>query len=113
MTKAGISATDITAYFTANPRIVTLTASSAGGIERQRNQIITQKWVSWVGNGLEAYNDYRRTGYPRLNPALNPAGDDATLPKRFALPLSELTANAGAENQDVNILTSVSVWWAR
>jgi hypothetical protein len=109
MIKAGIANSDVTAYFAANPRVATL----SGTTEQRRNKIITQKWVSWVGNGLEAYNDYRRTGYPRLNPALNPAGDDATLPKRFTLPLSELTANAGAENQDVNILTSVSVWWAR
>jgi len=109
MIKAGIANADVTAYFAANPRVATL----SGTTEQRRNKIITQKWVSWVGNGLEAYNDYRRTGYPRLNPALNPAGDDATLPKRFTLPLSELTANAGAENQDVNILTSVPVWWAR
>ncbi|OGX86420.1 SusD/RagB family nutrient-binding outer membrane lipoprotein [Hymenobacter glacialis] len=109
MTKAGISNADVTAYFAANPRVATL----SGTTEQRRNKIITQKWVSWVGNGLEAYNDYRRTGYPRLNPALNPAGDDGTLPQRFALPLSELTANAGAENQDVTILTSVPVWWAK
>ena len=109
MTKAGIADADVTAYFAANPKVAIL----SGTTEQKRNQIITQKWISWVGNGLEAYNDYRRTGYPRLNPALNPAGDDGILPKRFALPLSELTANAGAENQDVNILTSVPVWWAR
>ena len=108
MTKAGVANTDVSAYFIANPKIAIL----SGTTEQQRNQIITQKWISWVGNGLEPYNDYRRTGYPRLAPVLNPAGDDGILPQRFALPLSELTANAGAEGQDVNIRTSVPVWWA-
>ena len=109
MIKAGLTDAAVTAYFAANPRVATL----SGNVEQQRNQIITQKWISWVGNGLEPYNDYRRTGYPRLAPVLNPAGDDGILPQRFALPLSELTANAGAEGQDVNIRTSVPVWWAK
>ena len=108
MVKAGISTADVTKYFADNPKVATL----SGTTEQKRNQIITEKWISWVGNGLEPYNDYRRTGYPRLAPVLNPAGDDGILPQRFALPLSELTANAGAENQDVNIRTSVPVWWA-
>lgn len=109
MIKAGVTSTAVTDYFAANPKVATL----SGTMEQQRNQIITEKWISWVGNGLEPYNDYRRTGYPRLAPVLNPAGDDGILPQRFALPLSELTANAGAEGQDVNIRTSVPVWWAK
>ena len=109
MIKAGVTDAEVTAYFAANPKVANL----SGTTEQKRNQIITEKWISWVGNGLEAYNDYRRTGYPRLAPALNPAGDDGILPQRFALPLSELTANAGAEGQDVNIRTSVPVWWAK
>ena len=108
MIKAGITDAAVTAYFAANPKVAIL----SGTMEQKQNQIITQKWISWVGNGFEAYNDYRRTGYPRLAPALNPAGDDAILPQRLALPLSELTANAGAENQDNNTRTSVPVWWA-
>lgn len=108
MIKAGVTNAAVTDYFAANPKIAIL----SGTMERQRNQIITEKWISWVGNGLEPYNDYRRTGYPNLAPVLNPAGDNGILPQRFALPLSELTANAGAEGQDVNTRTSVPVWWA-
>ena len=108
MTKTGISDANVTAYLAANPAVATLTGST----EHMRNQIITQKWIAWVGNGLEPYNDYRRTGYPALAPALNPSGDDNTLPQRFPYPLSELTANAGAENQNTGLLTSAKVWWA-
>lgn len=109
MIKAGITNAAVADYFAANPKVAIL----RGTTEQRRNQIITQKWISWVGNGLEPYNDYRRTGYPNLAPILSPAGDNGILPQRFALPLSELTANAGAEGQDANILTSVPVWWAK
>lgn len=109
MIKAGITDAAVTAYFAANPKVAIL----RGSTEQKRNQIITEKWISWVGNGIEAYNDFRRTGYPVLAPVQNPSGDDGTLPKRFAYPLSELTANAGAENQDANVRTSVPVWWAK
>lgn len=108
MTKAGITELAVTAYFAANPSVAILDTDA----EKAKAQIITQKWISWVGNGIEAYNDYRRTGYPALGNVLNASGDDATLPKRFPYPLSELTANAGAENQDASIRTNVAVWWA-
>ena len=108
MTKAGLTSQAVDAYFLANPSAAILSTV----VETAREQIITQKWIASVGNGIEAYNDYRRTGYPNLAPALNASGDDATLPKRFPYPLSELTANGGAEGQNANIRTNVPVWWA-
>lgn len=108
MLKAGITSAAVDDYFLANPTVANL----SGSVEQQRDQIITQKWIASVGNGLEAYNDYRRTGYPRLAPVLNPAGDDGNFPKRFVYPLSELNANVGAENQNPNVRTSEAVWWA-
>jgi hypothetical protein len=109
MNKAGLTDAAVVAYFAANPSVATLSTVPSTAQE----QIITQKWISWVGNGIEAYNDYRRTGFPSLAPALNASGDDATLPKRFPYPLSELTANGGAEGQDASIRTSVKVWWGK
>lgn len=109
MTKAGVADLAVTAYFTANPSVANLSTNTAAALE----QIITQKWIASVGNGFEPYNDYRRTGFPVLAAALNAAGDDATLPQRFPYPLSELNANAGAENQSTTLRTSVKVWWAQ
>ena len=109
MTKAGITDATITAYFAANPTVATLSTNSAAALE----QIITQKWVASAGNGLEAYNDLRRTTFPKLAPVLNAAGDDRTLPQRLPYPLSELNANVGAENQNTGLSTSEKVWWAK
>ncbi|GAA4375452.1 SusD/RagB family nutrient-binding outer membrane lipoprotein [Hymenobacter koreensis] len=110
MTKAGITDAAVTAYFTANPAVANLSTNS----ERALNQILTQKWIAWVGNGYEAYNDFRRTGYPRLALVDNPAGDDPTvIPQRLPYPNTEINANNGAEGLDPNIRTSARVWWAQ
>ena len=108
MVKAGVSDGDVTIYFNANPGVATLSTTQTTALQ----QIITQKWIASVGNGLEPYNDYRRTGFPVLAPVINASGDDNTFPKRFLYPLSELTANSGAENQDPLIRSGVPVWWA-
>lgn len=110
MTKAGITDAAVTAYFASNPKVATL----SGSTDRRVNQIITQKWIAWVGNGYEAYNDYRRTGFPRLALAQNAAGDDpAVLPKRIPYPNSEINSNSNAEGLDKTIRTSAAVWWAQ
>lgn len=106
MLKAGVTDAAVTAYLAANPAVNNLT----GTTEQKLNKILTQKWIAWVGNGYEAYNDYRRTGYPRLAQVLNPAGDDNTRPNRFPYPASETSGNsANAPSPDP--LNSARVWW--
>lgn len=107
MVKAGVSDAAVTAYFAANPSVAIL----RGTTQQRLNQIMTQKWIAWVGNGYEAYNDYRRTGFPRLALALNAQGDDPNvLPKRFVYPASETSGNAGNAPNPVPG-TTVPVWW--
>jgi hypothetical protein len=103
--KLGLSADT---YFAANPTIVTL----SGTTEQKRNQIITQKYISWIGNGIEAYNDYRRTGYPVLALANNAAGHNPNvIPTRLTYPLNELSRNPNTPNPIIR--TDVKVWWAK
>lgn len=111
MSKAGISATDISLYFTNNPKIVTLDATRS--IEYRRNQIIAQKWIAWVGNGYEAYNDYRRTGYPKLALVTIPSSESPTsIPVRLFYPNSEISANA-TNIPTPQPSTTTPVWWAQ
>jgi hypothetical protein len=107
MTKAGVSSTDITAYFTANPSTVTL----AGTNDHKLNQILTQKWIAWCGNGIEAYNDYRRTGFPRLQIVQFPNPESATgIPRRLFYPNSEINTNTTkVPTPQPSIATPV--WW--
>jgi hypothetical protein len=109
MTKAGVAAATITAYLAnpANRPYVTL----AGTVEQQRNQIITQKWIALLGNGYEAWNDYRRTGYPRLAPVDNPSADSPVIPQRLFYTLTEISSNGNnVPNPRPNI--TERVWWA-
>ncbi|MVN78207.1 SusD/RagB family nutrient-binding outer membrane lipoprotein [Hymenobacter sp. HMF4947] len=107
MTKVGLTAAQVTAYLTANPTVATL----RGNTEQMLDQVIVQKWIAWVGNGYEPYNDYRRTGYPRLavvSPNSSP-DDQNTIPSRFPYPTSELSNNAA--NAPAYVKTNVHVWW--
>lgn len=105
MLKAGISAADINAYFTANPQIVTL----SGSPQNQLRQVMTQKWIANFGIGLEAYDDYRRTGYPALSQVLNPAGDDGTRPVRLPYTDNEIQRNTNVPNPGPK--TNERLWW--
>ncbi|WBO83150.1 SusD/RagB family nutrient-binding outer membrane lipoprotein [Hymenobacter yonginensis] len=67
--------------------------------------IITQKYISFfVYQSIEAYNDYRRTGFPTLN---NPR-NSVFFPRRFPYPQSELDTNA--ENVPTTAIGN-GVWW--
>lgn len=105
MELTGLSSTEINAYFAAYPAIVTL----RGNNDHKINQIIRQKWMAWVGNGYEAWNDYRRTGYPQLQPALN-VSFTPNIPQRLLYPPSEVAANGDAMPKTT---IDAPVWWAQ
>lgn len=54
------------------------------------NLIVTQKYIAQFGNGIESYNDYRRTGYPVLDPLLSALN---VFPLRFYYTTTELATN--------------------
>ncbi|MBD0254422.1 MAG: SusD/RagB family nutrient-binding outer membrane lipoprotein [Cytophagales bacterium] len=103
MEEAGVGDDEITAYFTANPNVVTL----AGTPEQQLEQIIEQKYIALTGNGLEAWNDWRRTGYPRLPESQNARGIGGTRPVRAQYINEEIARNPNFEIRQVN----ERVWW--
>jgi len=108
MSKVGMTTAEIDAYFLANPTIVTLTGTTA----QKRRQIIIQKYISFVPNPIEAYNDFRRTGYPQLSVAQNASGDDpSTIPKRYTYPPNEVARNPNAPKP--RPLTNVKLWWGQ
>jgi len=108
MQKVGMTAAEISNYFTTNPTVVNLSGTNA----QKLRQIITQKYIAWIGNGIEAFNDYRRTGYPVLALVNNPTGDDPNvIPTRLPYTNQELSRNPNAPNP--RPLTDVKLWWAK
>jgi hypothetical protein len=104
MQLAGVAAADITTYFTSNPNEVTLTGTNDEKVQK----IIRQKYISWYGNGLEQWNDWRRTGYPVLTPHQNVVGIDGTRPVRAQYIDQEISRNP---NFTPNIQHNIRVWW--
>ena len=88
---------------------------------RNYERIITQKWIALFPNGLEAWAEYRRTGYPKLFPIIeNQSGgtiNDKWGARRLNYPVDEYQENRA------NVIEAVSkylngrdnmgtrVWW--
>lgn len=102
-----------------SPAVATTSIKWATSEAAQRQQIGTQKWLAIFPNGMEAWAEYRRSGYPAMYPVVQ--SDNPDLPagsfiKRFPFPLTEETNNmtelekgrallGGADN------TATPLWW--
>ncbi|MFW6157528.1 MAG: SusD/RagB family nutrient-binding outer membrane lipoprotein [Balneolaceae bacterium] len=60
---------------------------------RALEQIGTQKWISLFFTGLEAWFDWRRTGYPELEPSVENRNSDQ-IPVRMRYPTEEQSLNS-------------------
>jgi hypothetical protein len=98
---------------------------ATGTFDEQLEAIMMQKWVALgvTKNGIEAYNDIKRTGYPRQSSV--PITDDTyvpgeltrplesvlngfTYPKRFVYPQTYTQRNSNAPEA---VAVTVPVWW--
>jgi hypothetical protein len=78
-------------------------------------QIMTEKWVHMYLNSWESWNDWRRTGFPTLTPAVD-AVDSRGIPLRLGYPTNEVALNnanylaavAGLGGPDDNY---GKMWW--
>lgn len=86
---------------------------TAGDEETNLEQIITQKWIAIFPLGTEAWSEYRRTGYPKLLPAVQNLGaDNVDLnrhARRLTYPVEEYSSNSANLSEAVGILNSESV----
>ena len=67
-----------------------LAAYDAADDAGKLNLVMAQKYIATYGNGMEAYNDYRRTGLPALRTPLSPLN---SFPLRLYYSQTELSAN--------------------
>ena len=107
MQKWGVDAADIDAYLAERPSL----ASVANPLE----EIIREKWIANYLT-IEPWNDWRRTGYPRIDPV--PGAFLPSIPVRIRTPESELSsnrANVDATGVDPGLrgmlFSGQSVWW--
>jgi hypothetical protein len=78
-------------------------------------QIITQKWLANLNNGYEGWNEYRRTGFPKLK-TISASLNNNLIPIRMPYPNSESALNGvefkKAADKTQGNSVNVPVWWA-
>lgn len=89
---------------------------SAGSFEDKMKRIHYEMRMTHFMNFIEAYANWRRTGYPELIPTNWPGNlTNGTIPRRLPYPTSEAVNNTAAYNaalqrQGPDLLTT-RVWW--
>jgi len=97
----------INTYLTAKPLVA--------GSEKQ--QIATQLWVTYLFNSIEAYSNWRRTGFPQLLPITNPDSEtNGVTPKRLYYPNDEMQKNGANYTEALSRMGGTNdwlnrVWW--
>lgn len=105
------------AFYGINPDAAYFTQEEveySGTQEERLEKIGNQKWISLFFQGLEAWFDWKRTGYPALTPAVDNQNNDK-IPVRFIYPIIEQSLNganrqAAVSRQGPDDLNS-RVWW--
>lgn len=92
-----------------------LTTSSKGAWNGTLENLITQKYIANCMVGYEAWFDYRRTGFPKLTPALNNINSNL-IPVRFQYPSEEIFTNEINNTEALSWLTAGNdynskSWW--
>ncbi|MDO7852778.1 SusD/RagB family nutrient-binding outer membrane lipoprotein [Hymenobacter convexus] len=77
-----------------------------------QEKIIYQKYLAMTGvASTEAWDDYRRTGYPRFAPSLQTTSTRPDkLPTRLLYPQTEITTNVGNLPQGISQFTTLIFW---
>lgn len=88
--------------------------------ERKLERIMTQKWIAMFPEGMEAWTEYRRTGYPKLFPTVvNKSGgtiDTDVQIRRLPYPSAEYKTNGKAVKEAAARLKGADnggtrLWW--
>ena len=98
-----IPSADVSAYIAA----FTSDWNAAGSLENKLDMWSTEFFISLTGNGIDAYNSYRRNGYPRdLQPNIEP--DPGPFPLSQFYPANYVNNNSNASQKAAK---SERVFW--
>jgi len=86
----------------------------AGSTTEKLEKIGSQRWVASYYQGMEAWFSWKRTGYPKILPAVDNQNDDR-IPVRFIYPrieqsLNSMNRDAAVSRQGADDINT-RVWW--
>ncbi len=99
---------------------VTIAWDPAATNEVKLEKIITQKWIAMFPDGMEAWSEFRRTGYPKIFPVVsNQSGgtiDTNIQIRRIPFAVSEYDTNPDGVQGAINLLNGpdtggTRLWW--
>lgn len=108
--------------YTGATSTITIAWDDAASAQTNLERIITQKWIANFPLGLEAWTEYRRTGFPRLMPVVvnNSGGVVSTArgARRLYYPQEERINNLTNYNHGVELLggadnMATDLWFAK
>jgi hypothetical protein len=102
-----------------SPAVSNIPVKFAPDAPTERQQISTQKWLAIFPDGIEAWAEIRRTGFPKLYPILhsdNPDVSTTDIIRRIPFLDYEKATNGAAVQAAVSLLSgpdkaSTHVWW--
>lgn len=111
------SATPVTITADAITTFLESALASWDGAANKEELIGNQKYLALFWVGMEAYHEYRRTGYPTLTIGAGTLNNHI-LPTRFAFPVTTMATNGGHAQEALdrmggpNTMTT-PVWWSK
>ncbi|OJV35004.1 MAG: hypothetical protein BGO33_02140 [Bacteroidia bacterium 43-41] len=131
MKQWGISPDDIAGYIQSDkqpiapdddqnsPAVASIPVKFSNNVAEQRQQIGTQKWLAIFPNGMEAWAEFRRSGYPLMYPVYqsdNPLLPQESFIKRLPFPLTEEANNKTELEKGKALLggpdnVATNLWW--
>jgi hypothetical protein len=91
---------------------------SLAGLDKEQKleKIMTQKWILLFGRSIDAFAEWRRTGYPKLIPGHNLGSTNGQIPRRSGYPNDEVLLNTNNYNEAVKRMSQGDtymsrVWW--
>ena len=102
-----------------SPAVATIPVKFAADAVTQRQQVLTQKWLALFPDGIEAWAELRRTGFPVLYPLVESDNPDVPanhMISRFTWQSDEYNTNGKAVQAALPLLggpdkVSTHVWW--
>lgn len=89
--------------------------TTVGAISKEK--IIEQKWIALFGQGVEAWTEFRRTGFPKFSPrdARAVFENDGVVPTRLPYPTTEYSLNKAKLDEGIKINGAdnmkTKLWW--
>jgi len=98
--------------YTAQGAVLLEVAGSAGNVQK----IATQRYIASYPDGLQAWNIWRKTGFPVLVPAPDATSNPKVIPRRYTYAADEYSSNKASVLAAVALIVGgdkqdSKVWW--